>query len=152
MVFSPKYLLPILALVLVSYVDRASASSGNPSPGSYRPFQTAQAGGVKFENSGGPSCEGITVFRAGDDMFRGAIPAKFVDVRNSSDRRKEVTLDIRYRLQGRNALGSYDEGIWEAYGPFVIRPREEGRYYVRRGDPRHERRRIEEVRVVKCSD
>lgn len=149
--FSPRYLLPLLVLVLISCTYRAPAYSGSPSSGSYRTAQTAQSGGVKIENSTDPACEGIAVFRAGDDRFRGMIPVKFVDVRNSSDQRKEVTLDIRYRLQGRNALGSYDEGFWEAYGPFVIRPKEEGRYYVKRGDRSYERRRIEEVRVVKCS-
>lgn len=148
--FSPRYLLPLLVLILVSCTYRAPSYSGSPSPGSYRTDQGAQSG-VKIENSTDPACEGISVFRAGDDMFRGILPAKFVDVRNSSDKRREVTLDIQYRLQGRTALGAYDEGLWEQYGPFVSRPRNEGRYYVRRGDPSYERRQIVAVRVVKCS-
>ena len=112
--------------------------------------QAAYAGSTetKITQSNIKGCDGIVITDTGKALFRNAVPYIYVSVKNNSEVRKEITLDLKWRSKGTNALGAFDDSAWEVFGPQPLRPGEAARFMVKK-DPKTYVT-LEEVALVKC--
>lgn len=80
--------------------------------------------GVKITNSPSPQCEGIEVTGAEERQFGAAgVFGHFVFINNISGRRKSVTLDIKYFIDGKQGafLNIPSAEQWEQSRPLLMR-------------------------------
>ena len=103
---------------------------------------------TKITQNNSNGCEGIVITHTGRGMFRNIVPYIYVSVKNNSEIRKEITLDIKWRSKGKNYLGAYNYSNWTVFGPQPLRPGEEAKFMVKKAPEKGVT--MEEVALAKC--
>ncbi|MBC8427119.1 MAG: hypothetical protein H8E00_00525 [Deltaproteobacteria bacterium] len=109
---------------------------------------SSKATETKITQNNSKGCEGIVITDTGRGMFRGAVPYVYVSVKNNSEIRKEITLDIKWRSKGKNYFGAYNDSTWTVFGPQPLRPGEEANFVVKKAPKGN--LTLEEVALAKC--
>ncbi len=112
----------------------------------------AGGGGVKITNNPNPQCEGIQVKGAEARQFGAVgVVGLYIFIENVSGKRKSVTLDIIYFIEGKRglALNIPSAEHWEEAGPLVMRADQRSLAFPVKSQ-KSPRDKIVAINVLKC--
>lgn len=136
---SPLYLVVMAAICVSAALDSSA--------GDFRQVVDS-SGDAKIIQSESKDCEGIVITKTGRALFRNVLPFIYVSMENKSNKRREITLDLKWRAKGRTYFGSYNDSKWETFGPHPIRPGESTNFVVKKQP--EDGLTLEEAVLAKC--